>query len=176
MGKIWAGVRFKTGKHAEASVSIAGKGFRVFLPVTITQRTHAGKRENVSKPMFPGWLFSQFDPATDSYWSINSCRGVANRGLMVTAGGRPKPIPDAVIDRIMGDEAAALARVGEVTTGYEPGETFQIPVGKGVMTYSYIGEENGTVFASVFLLGKPHIVELEFSAVPPKNSIDARVA
>lgn len=173
MGKIWAGVRFKTGGHDKASVAIAAKGFRVFLPVHITQRTHAGKRENVAKPLYPGWLFTQFDPAADSFWQINSCRGVANRGLMVTAGGRPKPIPDAVIEGIMSRETAMLAKVGEVTTGYEPGETFQIPVGRGLVTYRYMGEDKGTVWATVFMLGKHHLVEIEFSQVPPKKSFDA---
>ena len=117
-GKQWFVVRTKTGGEVTASIAVAGKGFDVFLPVQLVTRMRNRKREEVSRPLFPRYLFVAFDPARDTHGEINWCRGVANRGLMVTADGRPIPVKDSIIAQIRGEEAARMAKAGQVTTGY----------------------------------------------------------
>ena len=167
-GKQWFVVRTKTGGEVTASIAVAGKGFDVFLPVQLVTRMRNRKREEVSRPLFPRYLFVAFDPARDTHGEINWCRGVANRGLMVTADGRPIPVKDSIIAQIRGEEAARMAKAGQVTTGYSPGETFQIQRGHATITAVYMGEEKGKVMCIVEFMGRGHIQTLDFSEVPQK--------
>lgn len=177
MAEQWFVARTKTGGEIRASTSVAACGFPVFLPVQAVTRFHAGKREQVNRPLFPRYLFVAFDPQKKAHGCINNCRGVANRGLIVSVGGEPVAVPDAVIDQIRKREAAMLAKAGEVTTGYRPGETFFIAKGSfASIEAQYLGEEKGKVSALVTLFGRSMIVTLGFESVPPKKSFDARVA
>jgi transcriptional antiterminator RfaH len=163
----WFVARTKTGREVTASVSVAGKGYPVFLPVQLVRRSHARKVEQVSKPLFPRYLFIRFDLANDTHGEINWCRGVANRGLIVNADNKPISIPDPVIDRIRDRERTMLAKAGEATTGYQPGETFKIPVGIfASFVATYLGEEKGIVFATVEVFGRAHIQKFAFEDVP----------
>jgi transcriptional antiterminator RfaH len=173
----WFAARTKIGKEVQASVNVASmEGFDVFLPVAPVQRKHARKTETVNKPLYPRYLFIAFDPDLDRHGAINNCRGVASRGLIVTASGRPKPIPDTIIQQIRDREAAALAVIGEATTGYKPGDTFELKRGHfATMTATYMGEDRGRVWATVELFGRGHMVDLEFEEVP-RRTLDTRVA
>lgn len=172
----WFVARCKTGREVTASVSVAAKGFEVFLPVQMVTVTHARRRELVSRPLFPRYLFIAFDPTNDTHGEINWCRGISSRGLMVNADGKPLPVPDKVIARIRGDEADMLAKAGQVTTGYLPGETFQIARGHAQVTATYMGEERGKVMVIVEFMGKGHIQALDFSEVPAKKFLDSHAA
>jgi transcriptional antiterminator RfaH len=169
MGKHWYVARTKTGKEAQAAVSVASCGFAVFLPVHPVARSHARKQEIVNKPLFPRYLFVAFDPELKTHGPINNCRGVANRGLIVTSSGEPIPVPDLVMDQIRDRELAMLAKVGEAATGYEPGDTFKLSVGTYAdFELTYLGEDKGKVTAIVTLLGRGHVVNLNFDVVPRK--------
>lgn len=176
MSNKWFVARTKTGGEVRAAVAVANCGFEVFLPVHLVARSHAGKREQVSRPLYPRYLFVRFDAGKEAHGCINNCRGVANRGLIVDANGLPMHIPDPIIARIRGDEAARLAKAGEITTGYQPGDTFEIVRGNADITVAYLGEEKGTVMVIMTMLGKGNILPLDFSEVPPKKLIDARAA
>jgi transcriptional antiterminator RfaH len=173
----WFVARTKTGAEVRASVAVAACGFQVFLPVQMVTRAHAGKREQVSRPLFPRYLFVSFDPEAKGHGCINNCRGVANRGLMVSADGDPIAIPNPIIEKIRQRADAMLAKAGEVTTGYQPGEVFQIAVGPfASFEASYMGEDRGKVWALVTLFGRAMTISLDFEAVPPKKSFDVRAA
>lgn len=176
MAEQWHVARTKTGREVTASVAVAEKGYAVFLPVELVWVTHARIRKQVSRPLFPRYLFVQFDQAHDTHGEINWCRGVANRGLMVNADGKPMAIRDSIIAEIRGDEAAMLAKAGQVTTGYRAGETFTVQRGHATVTATYMGEENGKVLAIVEMMGRGHIQTFDFSEVPPKELLDSRAA
>lgn len=173
----WFAARTKIGKEIQASVSVASmEGFEVFLPVTLVQRSHARKIETISRPLFPRYLFISFDAALERHGAVNNCRGIANRGLIVTASGRPVAIPDAVIDQIRDREASELARIGEATTGYKPGDVFYLSRGPHAeIEATYMGEENGKVWVTVNMFGRSFVEELDFSVVPRKL-VDSRAA
>lgn len=177
MSKQWFVARTKTSQEVRASVSVASCGFDVFLPIHTVRRTHGGKTENVSRPLYPRYVFVAFDPAAEAHGCINNCRGVANRGLIVTASGAPVRVPDAVIANIRAGEMAMRAHAGEVTTGYLPGETFELQRGRhSAITAQYMGEENGKVFALVNMFGKGHVIEVDYAVVPSKKYVDGLCA
>jgi transcriptional antiterminator RfaH len=65
--QAWFVVRTKQAKEITAACSIAAEGFHAFLPVQLVERSHAGKRERVSRPLFPRYLFVQFDRDVTPY-------------------------------------------------------------------------------------------------------------
>jgi transcription antitermination factor NusG len=96
---------------------------------------------------------------------------------MCDAMDRPLPVPDKVINRIRDRERAEMAKVGEVTTGYRPGDTFLLQRGPyAQLEATYVGEDNGAVFVTVTLFGRGFLQTLSFEDVPPcakaGNSID----
>lgn len=168
MAEQWFVVRTKQARETTAACAIAAEGFHAFLPVTLVERSHAGKRERVSRPLFNRYLFVQFDRTRDPFGKLNFCRGVASHnGLMCDSRGIPIPVPDRVIDAIRDRENAMKARAGEITTGYRPGDVFRIQVGKWAQfDATYVGEEKDKVWASISLFGMAHVITLPFSAVP----------
>jgi transcriptional antiterminator RfaH len=174
MADQWFVVRTKQARETTAACAIAAEGFHAFLPVTLVERSHAGKRERVSRPLFPRYLFVQFDSGITPFGKLNYCRGVANRGLMCDAMDRPIAVPDKVIERIRDRQRAMLAKAGEATTGYRPGDTFHLQRGPHAqLEATYMGEENGQVFVTVTLFGRGFLQTLAFEDVPPcEKSID----
>jgi transcriptional antiterminator RfaH len=172
----WFVARTKPGQEVTASVSVAALGYPIFLPVHIVRRTHARKVEQLSRPMFPRYIFVRFDPDYD-YSDIKTSRGVASRCLIVNVGDNPVAVPDLVIEAIRGRERIILANAGEIRTGYAPGDTFQIQRGHAFLTAHYLGEEAGKVMAIVEFMGKGHIQTFDFEEVPLSAiAIDERAA
>jgi transcriptional antiterminator RfaH len=175
---MWYVVRTKAGREVTASVSVAEKGYQTFLPVQFVQRTHARKVEQLSRPLFPRYLFVRFDPSDDTHGDINTCRGVVSRGLIVNIKDKPISVPDAVIGAIRDRERVMRAVAGEIKTGYQPGETFTVAVGRfASMPATYMGEEKGKVMAIVEFMGKGHIQAFDFGDVPrAQNTLDGFAA
>lgn len=177
MAEQWFVVITKQAKEFAAACSIEAEGFRTFLPITIVERSHAGKRERVSRPLFPRYIFVQFDPTQEAYGKINYCRGVANSGLMCNADSKPIALRPKVMDRIMDNERTMMAKVGQVTTGYQPGDTFPMPIGPfAQLPATYLGEENGEVFVTIELFGKTHMHTLQFEDVPACEKIIDKIS
>lgn len=178
MAENWFVVRTKAGREVTASVAVAERGYQTFLPVQIVQRTHARKVETLSRPLFPRYLFVRFDPIRTDYGNINTCRGIVSRGLIVNIDASPIPVPDRVIDAIRDRERVMRAVAGEVKTGYRPGETFTVAVGRfASMPATYMGEEKGKVMAIVEFMGKGHIQAFDFVDVPlAQNVLDGFAA
>jgi transcription antitermination factor NusG len=74
------------------------RGFIVFYP-TIAMPNAA------PQPMFPGYLFVQFNPDTDNWQQIYCTMGVTH--LFMLAPGKPCPIPVALINSIRQQSNAA---------------------------------------------------------------------
>lgn len=163
-------------------VAVAATGHPVFMPVSLVWRVVAGKRQQVSRPLFPRYLFVQFDREIDDYSRIFYCRGIAHtpgrKGLICDAMDRPIPIPDKVIDGIRDHERSELANAGLVSTGYRPGDKFRLKLGDYAdIDVMYMGEEDGQVTIAYNLFGKQFLKQIPFERVPPPAiSFDSRAA
>lgn len=167
MAEQWFVVVTKQAKEFAAACAIEAEGFRTFLPIKIVEVSHAGKRERVSRPLFPRYIFVEFDREKETYGKINYCRGVANMGLMCDADAKPIALRPKVMERIMDNERKMMAKVGQATTGYQPGDIFKIQVGPfAELPATYIGEESGEVFVTVEFFGKTHMQTIPFEEVP----------
>lgn len=73
-------------QEARAAIELANQAFRVFLPVLY------------SKPMFPRYLFVQFDRMKDPWGKIRSTRGCCD---LLRDGFMPAIVPDQAVEAIM---------------------------------------------------------------------------
>jgi transcriptional antiterminator RfaH len=78
-----------------AQAHLQRQGFETFAPQILTTTIRAGVARDVRKPLFPGYLFVNFDPNTSRWGVINSTRGIAR--LILTDPRRPQALPDALM-------------------------------------------------------------------------------
>lgn len=125
-GAQWYGVYTRPRHEKMAATLIEAKGFRVFLPVREVQRELSALRSKTFYlPLFPGYLFTNFNWDAAKAHVIKSTHGVVS---IVGNGQSPNPIPDEQIrsvERLMTCGAACrlvpyLRRGQEVTVKAGP--------------------------------------------------------
>jgi transcription antitermination factor NusG len=57
----WFALQVRTGWETSSALSLSGKGYRTLLPKYKTKRRWSGRLREVDAPLFPGYLFCEFD-------------------------------------------------------------------------------------------------------------------
>lgn len=98
------------------------QGFQHFRPKRLETTIRRGKPIASERPLFPGYLFVQFDPAEAGWTSINGTRGISR--LIITDIRKPKPLPEEFMSGLM----ARCDTVGVVTAppDLEIGDTIRV--------------------------------------------------
>jgi transcriptional antiterminator RfaH len=140
------------------------QGYRVFCPRYRRTVRHARKMKSVLAPLFPSYLFVQFDMARDQWRCINSTRGVTR---LLTGHGMPQPIPldviDALFDRTRGDGTI------DWTPHFEVGAAVRIadgPFAELIGTLEFL-DAAGRVRVLLDLLGRTVSVALSGESLLP---------
>ena len=89
----WFVAQLKPQALKIAITNLDRQGFQHFCPKRLETSLKRGKLSASEKPLFPGYIFVQFDPHEAGWTAINSTRGIVR--LMVTDRHKPMPIPDA---------------------------------------------------------------------------------
>ena len=97
----WYVVQSRPRSELLAVANLSRQGFEVYLPRHRRMRSHARRRDIVSYPLFPGYLFVRFDILRDAWRSTASTFGVSR---LVGTPDMPLPVPDTVIDQIKARE------------------------------------------------------------------------
>lgn len=89
----------QTQPHAEARAQehLRRQGFTTYLPKLIKSRRHARKTENVSRPLFPRYMFVLIDHTHQGWHAIRSTFGVSN---LVGGENGPVALRDDVIEAL----------------------------------------------------------------------------
>lgn len=114
MAKSWFVVQTSPRHEAAVEKAIQGLDFRTLLPLCFWYRNHARRYERVSGPLFPCYLFAEFDPSQDAWVPIvrkHGQDGVRTILGMTENAGRPTPVHAGIIDDI---RALLSAHHGEV--------------------------------------------------------------
>ncbi len=150
--RLWYAVRAKPNKEKVAEANYRNQGLVVYLPLMKTVRSHARRREEVLRPVFPGYLFLHLAPEECNWTAISSTRGVIGP---ISFGEAPVPVPDWVIEglRAKEDEAGVirpaefqrprLAAGAEVEVELEGGGTT-----RGIFC-SFRGEDNVMILMDI---------------------------
>lgn len=148
-------------RQAEAR-SLRGKIFDIKVPEEVEVRTRGGKRTEVKRKVFPGYVLIDMVLDEDTWYLVKSTTGVIN---FVTAGNKPVPLQDK--------EVAALLQSDEGTpqrprVQWSKGDVIRVISGPfadftGKIEEVNIDKEKLRVFISIF--GRETPVELEFTQV-----------
>lgn len=153
--RSWYVVQTISQQELTAETELRAVGFDVFAPKVTTRQARRSmfgqsKHVLVTKPLMPGYLFTGFDVARESWQLVNDLRGI-HRILMVDL--RPVPIAHAVINYIRMREA-------QLRTTPKPLPPSNIKVGAMVRIIEPLAFAG--LFGFVTAVGQPNVrVEIE---------------
>lgn len=134
----WHCVVSRPQQEARAAVELANQGFRVFLPILD------------QKPMFPRYLFSQFDSDKDPWGLVKSTRGCVD---LLKTGFTPASVPDRVIEAIMAFRAPE--QPVEADTEFAPKQVVRIVEGPCTgLSGIFQASSKGRTMALLEIMGK----------------------
>ncbi len=162
----WFALQVRTRWESSTAVLLSGKGYDTFLPTFKTRKRWNGKLREISAPLFPGYVFCQFD--VQKRLPILITPGV----LAVVGRGRiPLPVDDG--------EISSLQTV--VSSGLQAKPWPYLEVGQKIRIESDIlGGLEGIlinfkgshrVVVSVSLLRRSVALEIDRCCVKPAGSI-----
>jgi len=128
----------KPGEEIRASINLTNQGFPVFLPL------HEGR------PLFPRYLFLEFDRSQPEWAKVRSTRGCIG---LITNNHLPVPVPDEVIMALKSYRPPQEPAHGE--TVFTQGQTVRIVDGplQGLEGL-FVADRNKRVSCLLELLGR----------------------
>lgn len=144
-GRRWYVIQCKPREDARAMENLRNQSYEAFQPLLPREQVRQGRRQLVSEPLFPGYVFVRLSDVDDNWAPLRSTRGVAR---LVRFGGVPAVLPDAVMDLIL----ARLAQDGVTPRAvHEPGQTVQIASGPFAGVSAVFAAYDGEARAIVML-------------------------
>ena len=98
---LWYAVHTHARAEEKARLNLLKQGYGAYLPRYRRIRRHARRVERVLAPLFPRYLFVRVDMEVQRWRPILYTLGVQD---MVRFGNKPAPVPNQVIEQIVGRE------------------------------------------------------------------------
>jgi transcriptional antiterminator NusG len=166
-----SGYEKKVKQNLEAriqSMNMEERIYEVVIPMEDVVEFKQGKKQVVSKKMFPGYLLVRCQLDDDSWYVIRNTPGVTG---FVGQGAKPSPLPRRDVEAFLqvkpeGEEAAP--KRGKPRLEYEMGETVRVKEGPFADFSGEVielNEDQLKVKVLVNIFGRETPVELEFSQV-----------
>jgi transcriptional antiterminator NusG len=166
----YAGYENKVKSNLEsriASMNMEERIFEVVIPVEDVIEFKNGKKQVVSKKVFPGYLLVRMDLDDDSWYVVRNTPGVTG---FVGLGARPTPLSRKEVESILqvkvdGQEPT---KKGRPRLEYEVGESVRVkegPFADFTGTIAEINEDQLKLKVLVNIFGRETPVELEFAQV-----------
>ena len=90
----WFLIYTKPREEERAKENLENQGFETFLPIIAFEKIKQPKLYSL-KPMFPRYLFTQFNAEKNNWAHVKSTRGVSH---VITFGDKLTEVPNSVID------------------------------------------------------------------------------
>lgn len=119
----WYLLYCKRGQLLRAKEHLERQDVHCFSPMIVLEKMVRGKRTQVSEPLFPNYMFIEFDPESIHTTTISATRGVSH---FVRFGNQPAIVPLNVIDALQNDPAPTSVVDSELA---QPGDTVIITEG-----------------------------------------------
>lgn len=158
----WYVAETEPRKETIAIQHLERQSFRCFCPRLQKVRRHARRIETVLAPLFPGYVFVNFDADRFGWRAINGTRGV--RRLLTSERLAPVPMPDeamaSLIERYNGQAAAA-------EPGFQAGDSVLIVSGPFAEQYATVEslDDKGRVRLLFAILGGGARVSLDAGSI-----------
>jgi transcription antitermination factor NusG len=162
----WFAVQVRTRWESSAALLLSGKGYQTLLPTYSAQKRRNGRLRQVNAPLFPGYVFCQFD--TQKRLPILVTPGVI---AVVSQGKVPLPVDDA--------EIAAIRTLVSSGVPVEPWPFLEIGQKVRIESDALQGLEgilvqfkgNHRVVLSVSLLRRSVALEIDRASVSPLGPV-----
>lgn len=118
----WYLLYCKRGQQLRAKEHLERQAVHCLNPMVALEKTVRGKATQVSEPLFPNYLFVEFDPEAIHTTTISATRGVSH---FVRFGHQPATVPLEVINALQTEPALSL----EESDLPQPGDTVVITAG-----------------------------------------------
>lgn len=160
----WYAVYTRPRAEGAALGNLLRQGYCAYLPRYRVTISHARRRETVSRPLFPRYLFAGVDRASMAWRPILSTFGVSG---MVRAGDEPVPVPDSLVTSLQAQEAAGLFNRIATTRALRVGELIRVRAGAFQEMVGRLVElrDQDRVVVLLGWLGREVRAELESAAV-----------
>lgn len=154
-------VKTNIERRAE-SMNLKDKVFRILVPTEAELRTRAGKRQEVQRKVFPGYVLIEMVLDETTWYLVKSTTGVTG---FVSSGNKPVPLQDKEVQAIL-DAIEAPDRKPKIK--WSKDEVVRVVSGPftdftGKIEEVNIQKEKLKVLISIF--GRDTPVELDFSQV-----------
>jgi len=116
----WYAIQIKPHQERFAAMSLSRLEVETFTPLLKRIRLVRGKRQEVTQPLFPGYLFARFDADT-RYRAVNYAAGVRR---VVAWGSSPVIVEDSLIVSIQSRLQNGCVVVQPPS--FSPGQTVRI--------------------------------------------------
>jgi len=171
MATRWYVIHTLTGKENKVAEAIQRQAEarnvghlirRVLIPTETEIRSTGGRRREIKRKLFPGYVFCEMDLTEELRQIIQRISGVTH---FLGAGQGPVPLKEEEVERILktvGEEAAVPK------AAWEPGQAVRITEGPFSEFSGKIVEvnpERETVKVQVTIFGRETPVEVEFTQI-----------
>jgi transcription termination/antitermination protein NusG len=167
----YAGYENKVKSNLEsriASMNMEERIFEVVIPMEDVIEFKNGKKQVVSKKVFPGYLMVRMDLDDDSWYVVRNTPGVTG---FVGLGARPTPLSRREVESILqvkADDVEGATKKSRPRLEYEEGESVRVkegPFADFSGTIAEINEDQLKLKVLVNIFGRETPVELEFAQV-----------
>lgn len=138
---------------------------QILIPSEEVNEVRRGQKVTVDRKYFPGYILIKMDLDDDTWNLVRDTQRVSS---FLGPRGKPMPISDAEITRILKQAQDSSEKLVRLTTGFDIGESVRIidgPFTSFSGEVSDVDQEKGRVKVSVMIFGRPTPVELEFNQV-----------
>lgn len=94
----WFVAQLRPHGLARARTHLHRQGFETFSPEIATGHRPQLKVKKSRSPLFPGYLFVNFNPSVNGWTAINNTRGVSR--LILNDPRRPSPLPQQLMKQL----------------------------------------------------------------------------
>ena len=128
MSQRWYVVQSKQKQEYEAAKQLENQNFVVYIPQMLLKKTVRGKSVQVPTPLFPSYLFVQFDITKDRWRAVCGTRGVQQ--LVTATDESVTPLPRGLVEDMMleTDDLGYLSvkKADEIIADYRPGDKLEV--------------------------------------------------
>ncbi|MCA9041640.1 MAG: transcription termination/antitermination factor NusG [Planctomycetaceae bacterium] len=134
----------------------------IVVPTEKVAETKGGKKRVVERKLYPGYIMIQMILNDDTWYLIRDTNGV---GDFTGAAGKPIPMGDEEISRMLGHEEEKELEPAKLEIGFSAGETVKIKEGsfqsfEGVI--DSIDQTSGKITVLIEIFGRSTPAELEY--------------
>ncbi len=166
----YAGYENKVKSNLESRISsmnMEDRIFEVVIPLEDVVELKSGKRQVVSRKVFPGYLMVRMELDDDSWYVVRNTPGVTG---FVGLGARPTPLSRREVENILAVkvEGAGAPKKTRPRLEYEVGESVRVregPFADFSGTIVEINEDQLRLKVLVNIFGRETPVEFEFAQV-----------